>query len=605
MPGRYYWLCYRFAFRLPARRVPAADSDSIAALIKTRTDELHLKPRTVEFTVEKAFRARRAIDNGDYHTAHQIVDEVLSRSQIQNWRFHPFAVFIKAITDLYDPELEARLNEWVAKTPNDDVPLLIRAQCEYDLGWNKRGSKFARDTPPESFAIFAIYMQRSLDDITAAIAIKPNPYSYYLRLRIQQGIGEQSALKTLLQSLLSAIDEQSVVLRPLLQSLLHMTTLSAFTASFEEGIAKYPGFYPLYTEMLNTLRPIWWGSIPEMTQFVERYAGPAPENSPLRLLYLELFEKLVLEAVNACDNPATEKNKRPDCITEFMKINLWPNWKASIQNALALYEHLDKDQFNVEISRLLFYIVGWSDAEAVAAPILQMAADATHTDTQLIEEHPHDRNDYAIDAAVGESWYRKPIYDSAITKYREALSHVWQAEFPDEEDRDVAAAQILDRLSVVANAQHEYIEIIVYQQAALALGGWTENAHYVCYGYYKLKLYEAMIDACTDTLRSTNHIPSYYWRAIAYIELGRYKLALQDLTIVADSNHDFRPYAAIRMSIIYGKMKDFKGSLDVLDKYRYLYDERINTKTGIAAAYNNRCYAYMELGDFATGPRRL
>jgi hypothetical protein len=44
-------------------------------------------------------------------------------------------------------------------------------------------------------------------------------------------------------------------------------------------------------------------------------------------------------------------------------------------------------------------------------------------------------------------------------------------------------------------------------------------------------------------------------------------------------------------------MKDFKGSLELLNKYTFLHDERTQSKSDIAVVYNNRCYAYMELGD--------
>jgi tetratricopeptide (TPR) repeat protein len=55
--------------------------------------------------------------------------------------------------------------------------------------------------------------------------------------------------------------------------------------------------------------------------------------------------------------------------------------------------------------------------------------------------------------------------------------------------------------------------------------------------------------------------------------------------------------AAIELSMIYFNRKDNKGALDVLNRYLYLYDPAITSKDDVAVGYNNRCYAYMELGE--------
>jgi tetratricopeptide (TPR) repeat protein len=73
--------------------------------------------------------------------------------------------------------------------------------------------------------------------------------------------------------------------------------------------------------------------------------------------------------------------------------------------------------------------------------------------------------------------------------------------------------------------------------------------------------------------------------------------ALDDLRIVANSEYHLRGYAALDMSVIYSKRKEIQNSLDVLNKYGYLFDPKTQSKENIAASYNNRCYAYMELGE--------
>ncbi|HEY1860615.1 MAG TPA: hypothetical protein VGG61_09695, partial [Gemmataceae bacterium] len=51
------------------------------------------------------------------------------------------------------------------------------------------------------------------------------------------------------------------------------------------------------------------------------------------------------------------------------------------------------------------------------------------------------------------------------------------------------------------------------------------------------------------------------------------------------------------MSLIYFDRDDNAAALSLLNKYPYLYDPNIQNKSTIATAYNNRCYAYMQLGD--------
>ena len=56
--------------------------------------------------------------------------------------------------------------------------------------------------------------------------------------------------------------------------------------AFEQAIARYPAYYALFETYLALLQPRWGGSSAEMYAFVDKYAGSAPEHSPLKLLYL-------------------------------------------------------------------------------------------------------------------------------------------------------------------------------------------------------------------------------------------------------------------------------------------------------------------------------
>jgi hypothetical protein len=53
----------------------------------------------------------------------------------------------------------------------------------------------------------------------------------------------------------------------------------------------------------------------------------------------------------------------------------------------------------------------------------------------------------------------------------------------------------------------------------------------------------------------------------------------------------------IQLSVLYARRKQLTEMLDLLNRYLYLYDERSRSKGELATAYNNRCYAHMELGE--------
>jgi hypothetical protein len=173
-------------------RGPARNSESVHlnTAIEEKIANLDIKPRGVESRSEKALRLRNAIRHADYPAARKIIAAVLAESQLQNWRFYPLGGFMTSITDLNDPAYEEHLNEWVVRDKNDAIPLLVRAQFYYDMGWFRRGGGFVRDIPAGNLASFGGYMKNALADIDAAMGIgETNPYEFYLRLIIMRGSG--------------------------------------------------------------------------------------------------------------------------------------------------------------------------------------------------------------------------------------------------------------------------------------------------------------------------------------------------------------------------------------------------------------------------------
>ena len=367
--------------------------------------------------------------------------------------------------------------------------------------------------------------------------------------------------------------------------------------AFDEAIAKHPDYYPLYDIVLGTLEPRWGGSVETMHAFIDKYAGPAEPYSPLKLLYLSLYRDLLGSASFACAENQADETRMAQCVASFMQQTVGPSLPDQVLTALQIYDHTDRYQFGLALQPILSDMQQSRGGDAYAGLILQLAADAMHSDTQLKEDKPG-HNDYVIDRAVSNSWYAKGFYDNALKKDQEALQDVEEMAFPGEEEKDAAVAGIYESVAADYNKMNQYPQMIAYEDAAVMLGGRRDYEHLVCYGYYRLKDYARTITTCTKAIEDkADNIPAYYWRASAYRDLGRPEAAVQDLTTVAESRHDFRNSAAIDLSMIYFNRNDDQSALRVLNKYTYLYDPNTDTKDNIAVSYNNRCYAYMQLGE--------
>lgn len=538
-------------------------SDSLTSEIAERVAALHVKPSEIEFTYKKALRAGEAIRAGDFATADQIAADVLADSQIQNWRYYPFDDFVTKVFYGSEFQFAPRLSDWVAKNPTDAIPLLLRAQYYYDTGWAKRGHNFSNKTEPQRMTLFSDYMVKALADVNAAIDFdNRNPYNFYLKLRILQGNGVSQA----------------------------------FASAFDEAVEKYPAYYPLYEIALSTLQPRWGGKVPAMYGFVDKYAGSASESSPLKLLYLSLYQHLLSTASVDCAAYGGDREKTAQCVVSFMQKLVMPGLEQHVSAALQLYDHTDKYQFGLAVKKIVSDMLSTPGGDTYSGAILQIAATSMHSDTQLKEDKPDSRKDYVIDELVAESWHDKGFHENEMTKYKEALTDAQSAAFPSEEEKNLVIASIYDKLSTAAERQNQYVDEIAFEKAAVTLGV-TSHEYYICHGYYKLKRYTEAEQACTDAIKGTGHPNAWYWRGAAYRDSGKLDDALQDFTTVADSEGYFASWAAIDMSMIYFNRHDDQGALNVLNKYTFLYDPNRKDKSGVAVAYNNRCYAYMQLGE--------
>ena len=224
------------------------------------------------------------------------------------------------------------------------------------------------------------------------------------------------------------------------------------------------------------------------------------------------------------------------------------------------------------------------------------AADALHSSTQFNGE-PR-RNSYIIDKAVAKTADLMRLYDVTLKKGQDALRDIEEMSFPNEQAKYIAIGGVYEQMARAYEQLHQYADAIAYERAAIEVGDRTGQEYLICHAYDQLRDYDDAIDACSKAVdRSLNIVPVHYWRGIAYRDKGDSDRALQDFSIVADSQDDLRISAAINMSMIYLGRGDHKDALSILNRYGYLYDPDLSTDQEIAAAYNDRCYAYMQLGN--------
>jgi len=521
---------------------PTTAVDPVLADIRQETSRLAAKPRTVELTSEKALAARAAILRGDFPAAHKIVADVLAVSRLGAYHFDPFRTLMENITCGCDPALEPRLNEWVDASPADPIPLTVRAEYELRTAWFRRSSGSPVDrTGAERLEAFQHFIALATADAEVAMRQDAeNPFFALQHIRILSVNGNSSA----------------------------------FQKSFKEAVAKFPKYYQLYQWQLWLLSPKWGGSSKAMQDFVSQIVDPEPPTSPLQLLRLQLYANLLDASARTCGESRGNADTLKLCIVGAMQQIVTPELENGVETALKLYNNVDKYEFSIALKEVLGSITAIPGGEVNAGTILQRAANATGSDNRMLRD-PSAAGNIVLDELTGDVWYRGSYYDNAEKKYLQAVQDVATTPFPDEEERDVALAELYDRLAVLYYTTSQLSKIVSYTDAAVSYEGNVESSYhyYECVAYFKLHLYRPGIDACTALIDHGGGPGVRFWRGKLYQALGDTDAALRDYAAAADSGPIWGTSAAINMSLIYSDRKDNREVLRVLEAHPYLYDE--------------------------------
>ena len=537
---------------------PQAPVDPLARLDRKAAALVGPPPRYTPIFVQAA-SARAVINRGDFVGADKIINGVLARSRIGNYHFRPFADFIEKVSSSRNPKFPAQLRAWSAQDHTSATPYLLRARFSFQAGWAARGNGFIADIKQAHIDQFAVDMQKAEKDVSQAMRLDPhNPYSDFLWLSIVGADGNSTAME----------------------------------AAFQQAIGRFPNYYPLYQSRLSSLQPKWGGTPQAMDAFVDHYAGSAPANSPLRMLYVQLYSDLLDTSAIVCSDAI---HAPPDCVVGVMNQLVTRRLNRGAYAALQMYDHTDAASFSLEIGSILQTMIDTVGADRPTSALLQLAAHSMHSDNALVATDTA-KNNFMMDAMAALVWYRAGEFDNAETLYKRAIADLGNIQFANDEQRDAVRASLYGDLAQVYTKTHRLRQVIVYQEAANALDG-PGYADLECAALYRLKLYADAVHVCTQQIQVAGDAEARFWRARAYEAVQKPDLALPDYQRVAASGSRFRSAAAIDISVIYGRKNDMPAMLKALDSYHYLYDPATEDREDIAIAYNNRCYARMHLGD--------
>lgn len=539
-------------------------SPILAAPTALDTIQLVVKPHSGVATTDKAMSAAELLRGGNYQQAEALATEVLAHSTLQSFAFYPFNQFISHLSPGDDRKFLEGVTAWITSNPRSSLAYLIRAQYYTDTAWLIRGSDYARAVPAEHMRGFHDFLQKAANDVRQSIALDPGiPWSYSLWVKITAGSGDSAQL----------------------------------AQAFDAGVARFPAYYPLYQIKLNYLIPKWGGSAELMYSFVQQYGGKA---APLKLLYLQLVAHQLSVAHVKCGRLGLAA--RSECLEPYMNYLALGGLKENVSKALSIYKDCDPIQFSIALWPILGDIVGGESGppSGPATTILEMTAAAMGSDTQLI--HPPGHNNYVIDDITARVWARLNNPVNVDQKFKEALADIERTSFPSDDEKDIAIATVYDHMAWDSRTTLQYSKVIAYHDAANTVAGINHGGtqYLKCFALYKLGRFQEAVEECSQLIDSHRDVAlGYYYRARAHEGLKEYEASLADFAPVAENGSDnyVRWGAVLEMEHVNALLSRYATELEIFQKYPFVFDADLQPPDDLAIAYNNRCFAYMKVGE--------
>ncbi len=289
------------------------------------------------------------------------------------------------------------------------------------------------------------------------------------------------------------------------------------------------------------------------------------------------------------------------CIDGYMNRYVTGGLADGVAKALSIYKHTDPVQFSNALWPILGDMVGTQGDSTSINTILQLAADAMGSDNQLIHESGH--NNYVLDDITARVWSKLDNPVNVDQKFKEALDDAERMPFPTEDDRDAALGAIYEDMAWVARSTSQYAKVIAYHDAANAIAGVNHGGsqYLKCFAYFKLHHFQEAVEECTHLIDTQRDVAAArYNRARSYEGLKNYDASLADFAPIAEdgSEHYIRDGAVIKMEHINALLGKYAVELEIFKKYPFVFDASLQPPEDLALAFNNRCFAYMKLGEF-------
>ncbi len=431
------------------------------------------------------------------------------------------------------------------------------------MGYRERGKGVIETVSDKHVKSFEDYIKKALHDIDEAIALNDKlPIAYLEKERITSSYyGDSPEME----------------------------------AAFQQAIAKYPNYYRLYRSRLYSLSPKWGGSIEKMYAFADKYAGNVSPESPLKMIYINLFGNLLDAAAFDCNQKRLYPNEKKRCIDKEMNLIIKPQLAGWLHDAVNLYTKKDDYFYNKQLQEELELMIANIGGGEHFGLLLQLIADKLGSDTQVMQANVGNNN-YVLDSIVGQLWVRDGNYESAEKKFKDALADIKNTSFPLDSQKEEARANVYYQMSSMYSKMSQHENAILYQRAAMELKGKKHvGSELICKTYFELKQYEPAIKECDKLIEESKNYHGFFYRAAAEKKLGNLEEAYTDFITVADSQHSYRKHAAVQAVVMLSERNDDKGALELFKKYTYLFDPKIHSDYELAVNYNNRCYTYLKL----------
>ncbi|MDD9901727.1 MAG: hypothetical protein OXT65_12165 [Alphaproteobacteria bacterium] len=537
--------------------------------IYKRVHEITGDVTPIETLGDKTIAVRAAIQNGNFPEAEAIIANIMKQSRMDGWRFAPFEKFMWDIFEHTAADTLDKLDLWVQQSADKPLPHMMRAMFYYRTGWKKRGHGFNSTVSESAGNSFRDYLKKAYIDIETARRLDDSSlYRGALRIFISRSTGWSLMLEK----------------------------------AFDEETALHPDYYVLYDQYINGLAPKWGGSLEAMISFVEKHGGSAPNNSPKKMLYLELYHQIVNTAwvycgdheKNSVGTPMLEKM----CMEKMVSKYLTPDLAGKAFNALNLYNTHDKYVFSRILSSIIKDIAGHKQADDHVDILIKSAAKIMGSGNRLGKNEPSPNNNYLLDVAAAKMWEKKDDFGKAEMKYKEALDNISNMAFPDATTKQIERGVVLSNLAELYYDNKQYEDAIVYHQAAKKLAGADLGPMTVtCLAFEKLKAYRSTIAACGEELQLGEHDYMRYKKAWAAQKLDWQDAALADYKILIENGgrYDLRSTAILYSAFYKAVRYDVQGVLDILNEYPEIYDERKQSSANLYRFYEYRCGAHYML----------